>query len=108
MIVKVGTEITDEAQIAYLESSARIRGISVATLVRRILTTVIKDQMVLSILDDEVTAKELAPVPAPAKKYRRSKYNQTISIKRSVPMTRSQMEAQLQQAVLNTGGELVK
>jgi hypothetical protein len=40
-------------QAAYLKASARIRGISVASLMMRLVEVICADQMVLSILDDD-------------------------------------------------------
>jgi hypothetical protein len=46
------TDLSPEAS-EYLFASARIRGISMSALVRRLLETIANDGLVLSILDDE-------------------------------------------------------
>lgn len=45
--------ILSEPAIEYLEKCARIRHISRARLMERVLKTVCEDQMVLSVLDDD-------------------------------------------------------
>lgn len=43
----------DDAASHYLQSSARIRRVSAIELVKRIVGTVVEEQMILSVLDDD-------------------------------------------------------
>ncbi len=47
------TVTLSEHERRYLDSSARVRGISSPELVRRVLQTVMSDQMILGIMDDD-------------------------------------------------------
>lgn len=42
-----------QGEEAYLDACARIRGITVASLVRRLITVVASDQLVAGVLDDD-------------------------------------------------------
>lgn len=61
-------ELADD-ELQYLKSCARIRHLSTKRLVARLLTTIARDQLVLSVLDDE--SKPDAPVAE--YRYHRSK-----------------------------------
>ena len=125
MIVAVQVDISGEHE-QYIISSARVRNVSVAQLARRILVTVVEDKMVLGILDDD--DRPSAKTKPQGRKQRRayggrppadklftgltSSVPQRTRIpycgKRAAPKTREELARELQQAVLNTGGELVK
>jgi len=61
-------ELADD-ELRYLQSCARIRHISTTRLVRRLMQTIARDQLVLSVLDD---GSQPDP-PAPDCRYHRSK-----------------------------------
>lgn len=133
--INILIDITEE-QEHYLSSSARIRGISRTQLIRSVVENVLNDQLVLSILDDgdrpgPATAplrrhrgpgrprtEEAVPkdklfdaVPkrrAPSVPTRIPPNANTFSFRKVAAKTRRQLEAELQQAVLNTGGELIE
>jgi hypothetical protein len=50
-----------EDDLAYLQSCARIRHISTSRLVMRLIRVIARDQLVLSILDDESKAEPRQP-----------------------------------------------
>lgn len=102
----------------YLESSARLRGISKIKLLRKIITVVLTDQLILSVLDD-VNAKTGGPKLQPGPTDGRPMPPQTNlfdGLNRSVPTrvrgtrimsskrtkTRAELRAELAQAAANT------
>lgn len=87
---------------AYLETSARLRGMSRSALVYKLMTLILQDQMVLSILDD---GGELNPRPAPGPSAGRPMPPQTnlyTAVRKRYNPTKSEMQEDLRQAVLNT------
>ena len=114
--------------LAYLEASARLRHVSPTALARKVLYVVMRDQFVLSVLDDAheiVQAKPLTHVQqarhderaakvrareakAAAQKERvanvqkRTQYNPQLVFRKPAAMTKSELQRELQQAVLNT------
>ena len=114
--------------LAYLEASARLRHVSPTALARKVLYVVMRDQLVLSVLDDAheiVQAKPLTHVQqarhderaakvrareakAAAQKERvanvqkRTQYNPQLVFRKPAAMTKSELQRELQQAVLNT------
>lgn len=129
MSINIVIEVPHDAE-HYLESSARIRGISRTALMRRVLETVLEEKLVLSVLDDDdapkkpVARKKLGRPANHDKPPRDRLYD---ALKRSTPVpqhrdmtdikpfkrykpqpTRSELQEQLRQAVLNTGGSLVE
>jgi hypothetical protein len=125
MIVKI--EIPN-ASIEYLESSARIRRTSPTGLIERLVAIALYDQMILSILDDEDEVVHLTNAAdtileqtrekarrekiasRPTVRYRKSKYNPSIGIapRKASVLTKSEMQNDLRNAVLNTGGVVVE
>lgn len=114
MIFNLQVELRDSTN--YLESSARLRGISRKELLERVLRMVLNDQMILSVLDDDGT---LVEQPGPAKGRHMPPRDQTNrpatpvlhrppKFVRPSSMTKSQLRDQLSQAVVNTGGRSVR
>jgi hypothetical protein len=126
--INVCIEINGESE-HYLESSARMRGISRTMLVRRVIEIILNEQMILSILDDNDAPGPKTAAPkkrgnAPhvhdAPKYSKPPRDRLfdavaqhrvpiitrVRAKTGKPsaMSRAQMEEDLRQAVLNTGG----
>lgn len=98
-------DVSEDAE-QYLEASARLRGISRTKLVNRILDVVLSDKLIQATLDDDTTA-----VP-PREKHAKPPRDK-ISItprpaqyvpKRKVALSKSELRAQLTEAVINTGG----
>lgn len=108
----------------YLESSARIRNISRAHILRMAMEFVLRDKMFLSIFDDDDKPN---PKTAPRRKGRGRTFGSTTrpednlfdttrsysvpQLKRKqwgTPRAPELTQDDLRQAVLNTGGELVK
>lgn len=120
----------------YLETSARLRNISCTSLMRHVMDTVLSDQLILAVLNDDdlpsirTAIKHRGPgrprkedyVPqdklysclkpsrmlarsAPMRKGPSPTFNFRTA---KPPQTREQFEAELKQAVLNTGGTLVE
>jgi hypothetical protein len=58
-----------DPDLEYLQSCARIRHISTVRLVTRLIRTIARDQLVLSVLDDESKPDK----PEPGTRYHRSK-----------------------------------
>lgn len=59
-----------DAERRYLESCARVRGLSTVELLRRIVRVVLDDQMILSVLDDDAARvhdayRYIKPDPSP-------------------------------------------
>ena len=121
----------------YLASSARMRCISETQLMRKVVEFVLRDQLLLSILDDadrpgpktmpkrntrgmytRPQQQTIVPRPERAQKAEAQAQRsasvlqrpnrQTFSFHRSEPKTRTELQEELHQAVLNTGGTLVK
>lgn len=123
--MRLSIDIPDDL-IPYLEASARLRHTSYTSLARKVLYTVLRDQMVLAILDDGdeiVQSKPLSNVQQArhderaarikvredkaeaqraAKAHKKTQYNPTMVLRRPTPKTKSELQAELQQAVLNT------
>lgn len=106
--------VVEPTREEYLDSSARLRGISRTKLFRRLLDVILKDQMILSVLDD-------ADKPSVLKEGERRRNvpkptvfaGTTSAPARAAPVyvrkvhktrTKSELYADLQLAVLNTGG----
>lgn len=97
--------------VPYMEAGARLRRTSVTNLVRRIVDAVLRDQMVLAILDDEddVVQKSLPKVPKPSTHVTRARASvvqrpnaQTFSFKKQAVKTREELRRELEEAVRNT------
>ena len=115
--------------LAYLEASARLRHVSPTALARKVLYVVMRDQLVLSVLDDAheiVQAKPLthvqqarhderaakvrareAKIAAQKERVanvqqRKTQYNPQMVFRKPAAMTKSELQRELQQAVLNT------
>jgi hypothetical protein len=115
----------------YLEANARVRGVSQTQLMRKVMEYVLRDRMILSILDDadrpgpktapirntrgprtipamtplaEAREKQLRRAPPVVQRKVPVGNAQTFSFKCKVEMTKSELQEQLRQAVLNTGG----
>lgn len=119
--MRLSIDIPD-SELPYLEASARLRHISHTSLARKVLHTVLKDQLVLSILDDAdeiVQAKPLTHVQqvriqereakAEAQKqraanvaHRKTQYNPAMVFRKAQPKTREELRRELEQAVVNT------
>lgn len=94
---------------SYLENSAHERGVSRTGLVKMVMDVVLKDQMILSILDD---ADELNKTPEPPARVKPQRVFSRIAppayVRPSRATTsRAEMRAQLTQAVVNTGGKRI-
>lgn len=111
------TQINIETESEYLESCARIRGISKRRLLQQLIDLVVKDQMIAAILDDaddigkpKAKVKRVRATTTPALRpqlpHSATSYGPNTS--RRAPLTKEQMRAELEQAVLNTGGRHVK
>jgi len=95
-------DITEE-DVNYLENSASIRRTSVSKIVRRIVETVIRDRLILSVLDDESK-------PSPGKTYVKAgrimagTLSTAVTIGRSSYRTpsKAELQAQLAEAARNT------
>lgn len=111
----------------YLEQASKSRNITKTQIVRRAVEFVLKDKLFLSIFDDDDKPNpKTEPKPRKPRGRARLTYVQremfdpsvshsvpTRTLGRrcsvenvSVPKTRAQFELELQQAILNTGGEL--
>ncbi len=113
--------------IPYMEASARLRNTSVTRMMTRVVHTILYDQMILATLDDNnaVVAvqptthvekvrverrKEKKEAAAAVVEHRKTRFNppiHTLRRRSANERTRAEMQADLQRAVLNTGGELV-
>lgn len=112
--VTIQVRVTDEAADRYLETSARLRGVARGVLLRRIIATILKDQLILSVLDDG-DALNLHPASVPKSEGPRAMppkdhvntpppaYHSRGRPRRYQP-TKAEMQEDLHQAVLNTGG----
>lgn len=99
-----------------MKSCARIRGVSLTSMMREITSIVLRDQMVLAILDDAVPEPEVdKTLDTHVKRARAARGSSSVVQRRApnrytfghkealnAPRTRSEMEADLQRAVLNT------
>lgn len=54
-------KVEDEASVRYLDASARIRQVSRTRLLQLILGVVLKDQLILSIMDDDADKRVYKP-----------------------------------------------
>ncbi len=127
MSLNIVVDVPEDAK-HYLESSARLRGISRTMLMRRVLETVLLEKLVLSVLDDGDAAPTPVKPGRPATNDKpprdklfdavvkrapsvpQSKPVRTVAPYRNYkpPQTRADLQRELQQAVLNTGGSLVE
>lgn len=132
--VNVVFEVQHDSE-TYLETSARLRGISRTRLLKRVMEIVLTDQLILGILDDgdkpsEKTARKPTPRGRPRnmppkdrlfdavivrpksssvpQRRRGGIPRYTYGLKSKSPPTKNEMLEQLRQAVLNTGGEVVE
>lgn len=98
----------------YLESAARLRKMSRTKLLRTVIEIVLRDQLILSIMDDadrpmavavakrDYTPRGTNPPPPPITRQRSNAG--TISFRRSAPKTREELRRELEEAVRNTAG----
>jgi hypothetical protein len=119
-----------EEQRRYLDASARLRGVALATLLRKLIHVIADDQMVIGILDDEPVLKKgehggtapptdlfgdvsdpivaranavaVARARAPSVPTRRKPSRETFHHGKPRIVTRSELQAELAQAVRNT------
>lgn len=105
--------ITIKAEfVPYLEASARLRNMSSTILAKRLLHTILRDQLILATLDD---GDEIANYPVPVTHvekvrdevrkqnvHRKTQYNPQMTFKRPAAMTREDLRRELEQAAANT------
>jgi hypothetical protein len=98
-------EVPDEQEANYLRMNADIRGYTATRLLRKCLQIILKDRLILSILDD-------GDAPPPPKKrarikYRKTRFNPSVQLRASrkntpMPRSKSEIEADYMQAMRNT------
>lgn len=95
----------------YVNEAAEKRGLSVTALLRRVLTTVIRDEMILAVLDDNdlPTGKRAGERKNITRRLEGAVAEaRTSSIKpRPAAPTRGELREQLTQALVNTGAQRV-
>lgn len=99
-------DVSEDAE-QYLETSARLRGISRTKLVNRILDVVLKDKLIQATLDDDTTAvppREKHAKPPKDKVFDATPRPSYYVPPRKVGLSKSELRAQLTEAVINTGG----
>lgn len=115
----VSVEISNEI-LPYLEQEATIRRVSLTKLVRLLIDTIGRDQCVLAVLDDgglpivPSVGERRRNVPSVERPAAPPRSRQELAFNpqnfgpstRRRPQTRSEMEADLRQALLNSGGRL--
>lgn len=75
----VAIDLDDEAE-GYIERCARIRQISRKRLLQRVINTVSRDQLVLSILDDDSQPEKQLPGEATKSRFHRLPHSKRVSL----------------------------
>lgn len=109
--MRLSIPIADDV-VSYAEASARLRKTSLTDMMRRVVDTVLRDQMILAILDDADNV--VAPKPVPATHLERARVlhatakvatfnTESIPIYRKKKvLTREELRRELSEAVRNT------